>query len=120
LLGLVSLRRAGLILAVILVAFGGVTFPFYFANPQGFTPLTVGGKLGILNDYVPFADTAIYLVTATAALLLATTWAWRSEASFFWSCGIIGTIPLLLGEMVLSLATGTVTFYYLPYLHIAV
>jgi hypothetical protein len=113
--------RAALSLALVLGAFALVTLPFYLADPAGFTPLTVAGKLGMLREYLPYADVGIYSVTAVAALIAASVWAWRGETAFYWSCGAVAALPLILGEIVLTVfGGGGLHCNYLPYLHVAV
>ena len=120
LLAILAWPRAVLVFALILGAFALVTLPFYLANPAGFTPLSVSEKLGALRALFPFADTAIYFVTAFAAVLGACCSAWRSEIAFFWTCGLVMALPLWLGEIVQTLGQGSVSFTFFPYLHVAV
>ncbi len=69
-------RRAGIRSAllyglVVIITFALITLPFYFADPSGFTPLTVYAKAGKFEDTVPYAGLIIVIMSVCIAVVAA-------------------------------------------------
>ena len=60
--------RAAIGVAAVCAVFAAVTLPFYLADPDGFTPLIAGDKLGLVNQHVPWGGAALKTLSAMVAV----------------------------------------------------
>jgi hypothetical protein len=82
-----------------------ITLPFYLNDPEGFSPLLSRGKLGFVDESLPWAGTSIIglaiLVSCLAALWLLLRRGTDHKEVFFRCCTVI-TITPLIGAVLLS------------------
>jgi hypothetical protein len=71
-----------------------VTAPFYFANPQAFSPLHTLDKLRQLEPVVPHAAVLIPVASAAVAGLLALRRSNRESQVFLRNCAVVLALPV--------------------------
>lgn len=48
--------------------FAAASLPFFLSDPQGFTPLSAGNKLALIDQFLPWGSTSLHVLSATAAI----------------------------------------------------
>jgi hypothetical protein len=104
-------------------AFMLVTFPFYFYDLTGFSPLHVYNKLAQFDPVLPFAGIVIPLMTGVVSSLLACRS--MNDVSFLKNCAIVQAIPVVTAVILSSIQRSQVNFidfswYGLNFLFLAV
>ncbi len=91
--------------------------PFYLQDPSGFTPLGSSRKLGIVNDALPWAGTAMIGMTMIAAMAgtIFILIGKRDEpvSSFFRGCAWVTLTPMVCAVLLSSWVHGKLDFGFL-------
>lgn len=100
-----------------------VTFPFYFYDPEGFSPLHVYNKLAQFNTILPFAGIVIPLITGVVSSLLA--FQRMNSLILLKSCAVVQALPVIAAVILSSISKGQVnlidfSWYGLNFLFFAV
>lgn len=89
------------------IAFVMITAPFYLYDPQGFSPLHVTGKLGVLESVLPFASFIIPVATGLISLALAFFQPQsRNITILLRNCAAVLAFPVLCGVVLASIKQG--------------
>jgi len=114
-------KTAGWKTAIKLIAITGttiliLTLPFYFYDPQAFSPLDAASKLGQFEPVLPFAGVLVPVGTGIIALVLAFLQpASGNLDTLLRNCAIVLAFPVLCGIILFSLGTGRPSFGFASY-----
>lgn len=97
--------------AVTVLSFALVTLPVYLWNPAAFSPLHTGNELGQFRDVLPAAGTAIPLLSALLALVLALRDNGRMT-QFLTHAALVQAFPVLCGILLTSMRVGALNFSF--------
>src|SRR6185295_14320885 len=75
----------------------GITLPFYFYDPAGFSPLHTLDKVNQFQSLLPFAGTIILALGGLTALLLALRLRRGDLAEFLLACAVPQAVPIVAG-----------------------
>lgn len=103
---LAGLRQAISATTIATLSYAAVTLPFYLHDPAGFTPLGSRNKIASLDESLPWASTAIIVVTILCALSSA-VWLLvqrRTEerVAFFRGCTVVTLVPMICTVLIAS------------------
>jgi hypothetical protein len=93
-----------------MASFCCITLPFYFYDPQGFSPLHVSNKLTRFNDILPAAHLLVPSCTVVCALVLSLmSNIWKTEQLFLRMAGVL-SLPFISAVILHTWQGGRVNF----------
>ena len=92
-----GLRQAFLATAVASGVAAALTLPFYFYDPDGFSPLHAFRKVGQFSAMLPFAGALIVVMSGLVALALALRLRKADQVVFFRACALPQALPVAIG-----------------------
>ena len=104
--------------AVVVATFAALTLPFYFYDPQGFSPLHTLDKVAHLNGVVPFGAYLVPAGMVILTLLLSLRRMNGPDVVFLYNCAIVQAFPVLCGivlEIVYNTRPDSLRLIYASY-----
>lgn len=101
--------------STVFLTFCAVTLPFYFTNPNGFTPLIARAKIEIPG--IPWASVAVVIITATLTIASSFSLLLRKNdnptASFARQCALVILAPMFAMVILRSISSGGLDFEFM-------
>jgi hypothetical protein len=111
-------RQAIVYTAVVVATFAALTLPFYFYDPQGFSPLHTLDMVAHLDGVLPFGAYLVPAGMVILALLLSLRRMNGPDAVFLYNCAIVQAFPVLCGivlEIVYNTRPDSLRLIYASY-----
>jgi hypothetical protein len=100
--------------AIVCLVAAGITLPFYFYDPAGFSPLHTLNKVNQFQSLLPFASAAILASSGLIGLLLALRLRRDDLAGFLLACAVPQAVPIIVG-LVFYLVRGRLDYTFPGY-----
>jgi len=108
----VGVRETVKYLTYVLLVFAAVTFPFYFADPAGFTPLTAYSYIGKFGETIPYIGPIVTILSGCIALGVALWKIPRDEMDFLRRCALTLIFPIVGTIVVVMISNGNLSLKY--------
>ena len=107
-------RVAGSCVALVCAVFGLLTAPFYFYDPEGFTPMRTSEFMRF-ESIPPFGSALLLVVFAAIPLWLARDGDNGDTSTLLRRCALVLAVPVLTVTLLASIDSGRLESYYLGY-----
>jgi hypothetical protein len=108
-----GVREAIRLTAASISGFLAVTLPFYFYDPEGFTPRNTAKKLSEFNDVLPHAALVTVALATLATALLCRTQMSRSGIELCRNAALVQTLLVAMPVLLASIRAGRPDFSFL-------